>query len=196
MVLDRQAPLPVELTRFDARHPAGQPRVLLSWTTASERNNAGYEVQRQDAGQTSFRRVGFVAGRGTSQAAADYTFQDANDFQGLSYYRLRQLDQDGTETYSPVRAVAGLAGGQLFSLAAYPNPVAPQATLTLEATGPLPTSLRLALYAADGRLVRQLAWLAGQPRLTLPVGGLPPGAYWLRYQAEAIQGTLPLVISD
>lgn len=197
VVLDQQAPLPVELTRFEAKRPAGQPRVLLSWGTASEKNNAGFEVQRQDAGQTSFRRVGYVAGHGTTQTASDYAFQDPNDFQGLSYYRLRQLDQDGTATYSRLRAVAGLEGGVAFSLAAYPNPVAAQATLTLEISGPLPPGLRLALYAADGRLVRQLAWPAGQPQHKLPVAGLPPGAYWLRYQAaDGLKGTLPLVVSD
>ena len=195
VVLDRQAPLPVELTRFDAYRPAGQPHVLLSWTTASEKGNAGFEVQRQDEGQTAFRRVGFVAGRGTSSAASAYTFQDPNDFRGLSYYRLRQLDQDGTESFSPVRTVAGLVGGAPFSLAAYPNPVASEAKLLLEATGPLPAGLQLALYATDGRLVRQLRWPAGTAVWHWPLSGLPAGAYWLRYQASPdVHGTLRLVV--
>lgn len=196
VVLDRQAPLPVALTRFEASRPAGQARVVLAWTTASEKNNAGFEVQRQNEGQTTFRRVGFVAGRGTSNTATEYTFQEANDFRGLSYYRLRQLDQDGTESFSPVRVVAGLNGGTSFSLAAYPNPVAPQASLTLEATGPLPNDLRLTLYAADGRLVRRLIWPPGQVQHKLPTG-LPAGAYWFRYQApDGTKGTLPLLVGE
>ncbi|MBO0357617.1 T9SS type A sorting domain-containing protein [Hymenobacter sp. BT186] len=196
VVLDRQAPLPVELTRFEATRPAGQPRVLLSWATASEKNNAGFEVQRQDEGQTTFRRVGFVAGRGTSTAATEYTFQDLNDFRGLSYYRLRQLDHDGTESFSPVRAVAGLASGTPFSLAAYPNPVAAQAPLTLEITGPLPKDLQLTLYAADGRVVYRLSWPIGQTQHKLSAD-LPAGAYWLRYHAaNGTTGTLPLLVSE
>ncbi|UOG75705.1 hypothetical protein MTX78_03705 [Hymenobacter tibetensis] len=196
VVLDRQAPLPVELTRFEAHRPAGQPRVQLHWNTASEKNNAGFEVQRQDEGQTSFRRVGFVAGRGTSSSPTDYAFQDPNDFRGLSYYRLRQLDQDGTESFSPVRVVSGLAGGAAFSLSAYPNPVATQSTLTLEATGLLPTGLQLTLYAADGRQVRHLSWPAGQAQQTLSAD-LPAGAYWLRYHApDGTTGTLPLLVAE
>ena len=196
VVLDRQAPLPVELARFEATRPAGQPRVLLSWATASEKNNAGFEVQRLDEGQTSFRRVGFVAGRGTGSAATEYTFPDANDFRGLSYYRLRQLDHDGTESFSPVRVVAGLTGGAPFSLAAYPNPVASQATLTLEATGPPPKGLQLTLCAADGRLVRRLTWPTGQVQHKL-LADLPAGAYWLRYHApDGANGTLPLLVGE
>ncbi|RSK32473.1 fibronectin type III domain-containing protein [Hymenobacter metallilatus] len=197
VVLDQQAPLPVELTRFEARRPTGQARVLLSWATASELHNAGFEVQRQDAGQTTFRRVGFVAGRGTTSTATEYTFSDPNDFRGLSYYRLRQLDQDGTETFTEVRTVSGLGSGSAFSLAAYPNPVAPQATLTLEAAGPVPTGLQLAFYAADGRLVRQLHWPAAAAQVKLPTPGLPQGTYWLRYHApDGTKGTLPLVVGE
>ena len=195
VVLDQQAPLPVELVRFEANRPAGQARVLLSWATASEKNNEGFEVQRQDEGQTTFRRAGFVTGRGTSSSASEYTYEDPNDFRGVSYYRLRQLDEDGTESFSPVRAVSGLNGGALFSLSAFPNPVSPQAVLTLEATGQLPEGLRLALYAADGRLVRQLSWPARQTLQLLPTTDLPRGAYWLRYQApNGTKGTLPLVV--
>lgn len=197
VVLDRQAPLPVELVRFEAHRPAGQSQVRLTWATASEQDNAGFEVQRQDEGQTTFRRVGFVAGRGTRTAPAEYAFADANNFRGLSYYRLRQVDFDGTETFSPVRAVPGLADGTAFSLSAYPNPVAATGTLTLEAAGPLPAGLRLALYAADGRLVRQLLWPAAAPQHKLPVAALPQGAYWLRYQApDGTSGTVPLVVGE
>ena len=197
VVLDQQAPLPVELVRFEATRPAGQARVLLSWATASEKDNAGFEVQRQDEGQTTFRRVGFVAGRGTSSNASEYTYQDPNDFRGVSYYRLRQVDDDGTESFSPVRAVSGLGGGALFSLSAFPNPVSPQAVLTLEVTGQLPEDLRLTLYAADGRLIRQLSWPARQTRQLLPITDLPRGTYWLRYQApDGTNGTLPLVVGD
>lgn len=194
IVADQQAPLPVELTRFEAQRPAGRPVVNLTWTTAQEKNNAGFEVQRRDAGQSEFRRVGFVAGQGTTTSVSSYRFTDANDFGGLSYYRLRQLDLDGTESYSEVRAVAGLPTGAAFSLTAFPNPASTR--LTLEATGPLPAKLQLTLFAADGRLVRQLNWPAGQQQLPIEVEKLPSGGYWLRYTAaDGAAGTLSLIIA-
>lgn len=193
IVGDQQAPLPVELTRFEARRPANQPRAELRWATASEKNNLGFEVQRQDEGQTSFRRVGFVAGQGTSSAAHEYTFSDPNDFQGLSYYRLKQVDQDGTTTYSPVRSIVGLPAGVAFTLSVYPNPA--RGTATIEATGPVPAGLQLQLYSAEGRLVWATTWAKAQATASLPVAGLAEGVYWLRYQAaEGNSGTLKVQV--
>lgn len=189
IVGDQQAPLPVELTSFEARRPAGQPRAELRWATASEKNNLGFEVQRQDEGQTTFRRVGFVAGQGTASTPHAYAFADPNDFQGLSYYRLRQVDQDGTVTYSPVRSVAGLPVGAAFTLSVYPNPA--RATATIEASGPVPAGLQLHLYSADGRLVWATTWAKPQVTALLPVAGLAEGIYWLHYQAAGgTRGTL------
>lgn len=193
VVLDRQAPLPVELTRFEVRRAAGQPRVQLSWATASELRNAGFEVQRQDEGQSAFRRVGFVAGAGSSAQPHQYAFTDPNDFTGRSYYRLRQVDDDGTAVFSAVRVVAGLPGGTAFSLSAFPNPA--RTTATLEAAGPVPAGLHVVLYGADGRRAWQADWPAGNTQLPVPVQGLAEGAYWLRYQApDGPAGTVPLAV--
>ncbi len=196
IVVDRQAPLPVQLSRFEARRPAGQPRVELSWATASEINNLGFEVQRQDEGQADFRRVGFVAGAGSSTSPRNYTLLDANAFEGLSYYRLKQIDNDGAFVYSPVRVVAGLPGGTAFSLSAYPNPVRDMATL--EVSGPVPAGLQLSLYSADGRLVWAGAWPTGQTKQPLPVQTLAQGAYWLRYVAADAKttGSVKLVVGQ
>jgi len=196
IVADRQAPLPVQLSRFEAKRPAGQPRVELSWATASEVNNLGFEVQRRDEGQTDFRRVGFVAGAGTSLSPHQYAFPDPNTFDGLSYYRLQQVDLDGTNTFSPVRVVSGLPGGTVFSLSAYPNPARDVATL--EVSGPVPADLTLTLYAADGRLVWSGTWPTGQTKMPLSAQGLATGAYWLRYQATATQttGSVKLVVGQ
>jgi hypothetical protein len=180
VVLDRNAPLPVELTEFGARRPGARPVVELKWTTAQEQRNAGFEVQRRDEGQSEFRRVGYVPGGGTRTAPRQYQFQDDNDFHGLSYYRLRQLDEDGTASLSAVRPVPGLSAGAAFSLAAFPRPASHW--LTLEAAGKLPAGLSLTLFAADGRVVRREAY-GPSARRRLDVQGLPNGWYWLRYAA-------------
>jgi hypothetical protein len=193
IVGDAQSPLPVELTRFEARRPASQPRAELSWATASEKNNLGFEVQRQDEGQTTFRRVGFVAGQGTASTAHEYAFSDPNNFQGLSYYRLKQVDQDGTATYSPIRSIAGLTAGTSFTLNVYPNPA--HATATIEASGLVPAGLQLQLYSADGRLVWASTWEKPQATAPLPVGGLAEGVYWLRYHsADGPSGTIKVQV--
>jgi hypothetical protein len=107
-------PLPVELTRFDAT--AKTQGIALSWATATEKNSDYFEVQRSAYGE-NFQPVGSVQGQGTSSNAHEYAFVDSHPLVGLTYYRLRQVDTDGTSTFSPVATVQ-LRG----EVAVYPNP--------------------------------------------------------------------------
>ena len=117
------APLPVELTRFSATTKSQS--VGLSWATASEKNNDRFEVQRSVTG-TEFQTIGSVKGQGSTSNAHEYTFEDSRPLPGLLYYRLRQVDSDGTGVYSPVAT----ARVQLAPIAtAYPNPSANTLTL-------------------------------------------------------------------
>ncbi len=125
-------PLPVELVGFTAE-PQGAD-ALLRWATASEQNNDHFDVEASADG-TTFRRLGQVAGHGSSTQAHKYQWVDpaiARYAAPLVYYRLRQVDLDGTASYSPVRVVAvnGPAG-----LALFPNPTTQAATLTGAAPG-------------------------------------------------------------
>ena len=118
---DNLKPLPVELTRFDAT--AKGQNVDLNWATASEKNSDRFEVQRSATGGT-FETVGTVKGQGNTSSAHNYAFVDSRPLAGRSYYRLRQVDTDGTTAYSPVATV------QLRNeLAVYPNPSAGIVTL-------------------------------------------------------------------
>ncbi|MDO7852481.1 T9SS type A sorting domain-containing protein [Hymenobacter convexus] len=101
------APLPVELAAFSAKALA-DGRVLLRWQTASETNNREFEIQRSLDGQ-QFSLMGRVPGQGNSTTPHDYAFTDPDPAADAPtrYYRLRQLDFNGTAHYSPVRAVAG-----------------------------------------------------------------------------------------
>jgi len=93
-------PLPVELIRFDAK--CENDVVRLTWTTGSESNNSHFNVERSADGFT-FETMGEVPGAGTSQVPVDYLFLDERPL-ALAYYRLRQVDFDGTETLGPLRA--------------------------------------------------------------------------------------------
>jgi len=111
------APLPVELKSFTAS--AVDKGTLLQWATASEKNNAAFEVQR-GSNPSAFETMARVAGHGNSSQTHSYEWLDAKPLAGLSYYRLRQLDLDGTESFSPVATVQhkeGLVAGVFF-----PNP--------------------------------------------------------------------------
>ncbi|MBO2012480.1 FG-GAP-like repeat-containing protein [Hymenobacter negativus] len=176
-------PLPVELTAFTAT-PEGAA-VRLAWATASEKNSQAFEVERSLDGRT-FARIGMVAAAGTSSSARRYELPDAQLPTGaaLLYYRLRQVDLDGTAAYSPVRTVAlkGVAAG----LDLYPNPAHGQVS-TL--TGALPGTV-VTVTDALGRLVATAtADAAGTATLLLPVG-LPAGVYVVRAGAKAVRLTV------
>ncbi|RZK90605.1 MAG: hypothetical protein EOO62_34835, partial [Hymenobacter sp.] len=101
--------LPVQLAAFAAT-AAPNRAVRLGWTTASELNNAYFEVQHSLDGRT-FAAVGQVQGRGTSAQASTYSFTDAAPGAATThYYRLRQVDADGTATFSPVQVVTLAVG--------------------------------------------------------------------------------------
>ncbi|RZK63238.1 MAG: T9SS type A sorting domain-containing protein [Hymenobacter sp.] len=166
-------PLPVTLTRFEAQAVglAGQ----LSWATARERTNAGFQVERSFDG-TGFTALAFVAGAGTSTQARTYAYVDAGVGQQHTtvYYRLQQRDLDGTTTYSPVRVVAFAGQALAPSVSLYPNPAAGQTTLD-------PTALPIGSYEVRvldqaGRLVQAHTLAGGQAHL-LTVGDLPSGSY-------------------
>ena len=120
---DRTNPLPVTLVSFSATRNGDNAQLV--WATASEKNNRGFEVQVSNDGQ-AFRTLGFVASQGSnSSTKLDYKYTDTEaDKTGARYYRLHQIDLDGTDSYSPVRVVSFDGGAALASeLSIYPNPV-------------------------------------------------------------------------
>lgn len=114
------APLPVELLRFTAT--AQDDLIRLDWATASELDNAGFEVQRSMDG-IDFTAIGWVDGNGTTSDLSTYRFDDETAEVNIrQYYRLKQVDTDGTFEYSPVEsAILGGSNGPALTLR--PNPV-------------------------------------------------------------------------
>ena len=164
------APLPVVLTFFTAlAQPGG---VQLSWGTASEKASAYFAIERSPNGQ-SFAELARVAAAGTRAAGQHYSWRDTDPSlgNGVCYYRLRQVDLDGSATYSPVRAAA--AGPRL---ALFPNPAALGITTLLGA----PPGATVDLYDALGRRwLRTTTTASGTAQLLLPPG-LPSGSYVVR----------------
>lgn len=113
------AALPVEMATFTAKAEGTTNR--LEWTTLSEQDNAGFEVERSANG-TEFDQIGRVAGNGTTLEVSNYQFIDENPIVGTNYYRLRQINSDGSFEYSNiVEVTASPLKNSLVKI--YPNPV-------------------------------------------------------------------------
>lgn len=157
--------LPVELSSFTAE-PFGKAAAKLTWATASESGSDHFLVERSLAG-ISFEPVGRVAAAGESNVAKLYDFTDASLATGTYYYRLRQVDQDGTFAFSEVREVRL---EETEGLRVYPNPVGNRLRLSGEVNG------TIRIHRNDGALVRE-SKVAGRE---IDVSELPAGQYWLR----------------
>ena len=160
------SPLPVQLTSFLGK--ATTTGVTLTWATASEQRNDHFVVERADNSPDSFQALSLVKGSGTSGQSHQYQFVDATPG-GLRYYRLRQIDMDGNESFSPVVAVQA----ELTALVAYPS----VATETLTIAGS--TSLRFGIFNQMGQQV-QVADISVAPSPQVDVRSLPSGVYFLR----------------
>jgi hypothetical protein len=168
-------PLPVELAAFTAQRQSDKA-VLVQWTTASERNSAHFDVQRSLNGR-DFATIATLKAQGTSTRATAYTAPDATAPAAQLYYRLRQVDADGTVAYSPVATVAGTNAELQWSV--YPNPAS--------------TKLTVALPAAEGRTYRVLNTVgkvvsqgpAAEATPAIDVRQLPTGTYFLELRSTA-----------
>jgi hypothetical protein len=120
------APLPVELMAFGAKLQKGC--VYVKWSTASEKDNEGFNVERSQDGKT-FTSIAYQKGQGTTANKTSYDAIDNQPLVGTSYYRLKQTDFDGTVSYSPVATILNGAGS--MSVSVYPNPTQDVVTINL-----------------------------------------------------------------
>jgi hypothetical protein len=179
--ISTSGPLPVELVGFEAKAAGGSAQ--LNWRTAAELHNDRFEVERSFTG-ADFTAVGTVKGSGTTSSGASYRFTDANvraQATGPVYYRLKQVDTDGTVSYSSVRMVA-FRSELKAAISVAPNPATTEATLDL-------TSLPLGQYQvavvdAAGRTIYSAAHTGGQTA-TLNLSTWPSGVYVVIVRGEA-----------
>ncbi|QQS37678.1 MAG: T9SS type A sorting domain-containing protein [Ignavibacteriales bacterium] len=176
---------PVELVSFSAS--VSDKDVILNWTTASEINNRGFEIERSTDNIT-FSNVGFVPGFGTSSEVHIYEFRNEETTTGKYYYRLKQIDYDGSYEYSQTAEVEILLP-TLFELAQnHPNPFNP--STTIEFSLPVEAQVQLKIFNLLGEKLNVLAqgnYSAGKHNLTFNADGLASGNYL--YSIEAVDAS-------
>jgi choice-of-anchor B domain-containing protein len=180
--------LPVELTRFHAR-PEGSS-ALLDWATASERDNAGFEIQYSTDG-VSWRVEGFVNARNDGQYPAIYGFEVKDLKPGAHFFRLHQTDLDGGSALSNIETVN--IGGSKIHATLLPTLVDEQCALNIQIANPGRVTVQV--FRADGQSIGTPTTLEIETEhtLQLPVHELPAGSYFARIQAGGENITAPFI---
>lgn len=176
-------PLPITLVEFRAKLVGKD--VQLTWRTAQEINNAGFEVQVSD-NNADYRILDYYHGAGTSSSPVNYAHLDADAFrngQKVRYYRLRQLDTDGKFSFSGVVAVAAGAAAEP-AVVAWPVPATDWLNIRLGAVNQGKTLLRI--MDARGRLCQTIRYEAADlpDVVRLPVAQLHRGLYFVQVETE------------
>ncbi|MEX2189891.1 MAG: ice-binding family protein [Bacteroidota bacterium] len=168
--------LPVQLTTFTAT--ANQMNAVLQWSTATELNNYGFEIERRQSGP--WANVGFVPGAGTSSAPREYSYSDNNLIPGRYAYRIKQVDMNGMFSYYGAAEVEIGSAEKTFELESnYPNPFNPSTTIRFTLANDGAALLRV--YNMLGQSVMTLfegnAEAGKMYQVTFDASGLPSGFY-------------------
>ena len=148
---DVDNPLPVELVNFSAK--AKNRNVTLSWETKTETDNSGFEVERKDK-NGDWKKIGFVEGFGSSNSPKYYTYEDKKLSSGKHNYRLKQLDNDGTTSYSDEVEVTIDVPTEFALSQNYPNPFNPSTKVDYQLA--MDAKVTIELYSITGEKVATL----------------------------------------
>ena len=173
--------VPVELSSFSARVNGNE--ILLSWITASEINNMGFAIERTVIGHQSsviseWERIGFVEGTGTTTELKYYSYVDENVSKGTYFYRLKQIDFDGSFEYSNILEVEVSIPSEFFLSQNYPNPFNPTTTIDYSIKNDGLVSLKI--YDVLGNEIASLVdknQIAGNYSVQFDASHLPSGIY-------------------
>lgn len=185
------APVPVEMTRFEAKVNQNQSVTLL-WTTATERNNAGFEVQQSADGQ-HWTALAQVPAAANPLEENHYQVTSSRLVPGLWCFRLIQKNNDGTETYSDVRCVAVEGGNGKITVS--PNPSTDYLNIRfMEADAADYIPGRITVYDNAFCPVLEIPTDdALHTSVHIPVNHLVPGAYWMLIQGSRQSTFLPVI---
>ncbi|MBL7932704.1 MAG: T9SS type A sorting domain-containing protein [Bacteroidia bacterium] len=189
IIASSSGPLPIELIEFKATE--SYDRVLTQWSTATEQNNAMFVVERSTDG-IGYSYVASVPGAGNSQNINNYSAYDNNPVGGISYYRLKQIDFDGSYEYSPVVAVDR---GEELEVSLTPNPIneGDQIKFTLSEAAQHPVTVEITNLAAA---VTSTGTVGSDDQINFTVNNFYPtqGVYIVRVQCGGAVAILRLLV--
>ncbi len=176
--------LPVELTSFTVNFSGGS--VLLRWTTETEVNNYGFEIERGlNFFISDWEKVGFVQGYGNSNSPKEYSFIDIPNKGTKFQYRLKQIDNDGKYAYSSAINIEIKVLNEYILNQNYPNPFNPSTVITYSI--PVSSKVILTVYDALGKFITTLVnenQEAGNYSVNFNSTGLSNGMYFYKMQSD------------
>jgi hypothetical protein len=190
--------VPVQLASFTATQREGSA-VDLEWTTLSETNNFGFYILTKDSEEGKFTELtgAFIPGHGTTVVPQKYSYRDNTGGAGARWYRLKQIDLDGTAHLSEpvqvnaVTAVPETAPATYVLSQNYPNPFNPSTNIRYSL--PYRSHVTLAVFNALGQQVAQLVdgeMQGGQHEVKFNASGLAGGVFYYRMQARPLDATI------
>ena len=191
--------VPVELVSFTASSLSD--KVTLNWSTASETNNRGFEVERKvfslqsSVHNSDWRTVGYVDGKGTTTDFTSYTFVDQLNEQGKYSYRLKQIDFDGSINYSNEIEVDFIGVTEYALLQNYPNPFNPSTVISYQL--PVDSKVQLKVYDILGTEITTLVnetKTAGKHDVSFDAGKLSSGTYFYTIIADGFVQTRKMLL--
>jgi hypothetical protein len=184
--------IPVELTAFNAS--VNKNDVVLNWTTATELNNLGFEIQRKSR-DDSYQSIAFINGKGTTTEINDYTYIDKTVDAGMYSYRLMQKDYDGTFAYSQEVEVEINLPLEYSLDQNYPNPFNP--TTTIRYSIPEDNFVSIKLYDILGNEVLTLVneqRQAGRYEMLFNASNIASGVYYYQINSGSFTQTRKLML--
>ena len=188
-----QIAVPVELTSFTANVVLG--KVNLNWQTATEINNSGFNVERNNTTSTEWISIGFVNGNGTTTAPKSYSFNDENIAPGKYLYRLKQIDFNGIFEYSNIIEVVVNVPDKFSLNQNYPNPFNPSTTIEFQL--PKESFVTLKVYNILGKEVASLVneqKPAGVHKINFDASGLTSGLYIYKISTGSLEQTRKMLL--
>jgi hypothetical protein len=183
ILTDGDIPQPVELSSFTAS--VNRRDVNLNWSTSTETNNSGFDVERRITGG-EWLKVASVNGNGTTTSQKNYSVTDKNLSTGKYEYRLKQMDYNGNFTYYDLSSEVSVGLPTKFEMSQnYPNPFNPATKINYDL--PVDGKVSIALYDISGREVAKLVnevKTAGYYTVQFNASNLSSGTYFYRISAE------------
>jgi hypothetical protein len=181
------AVIPVELISFKGEPVDGV--IQLYWSTSTETNNRIFEIERkEDEKNTEWIKIGFVNGIGTTTERNDYYFADANITTGIYYYRLKQIDFDGSFEYSNIIEVQVGEKPDKFQLHQnYPNPFNPQTTIKVSL--PEVSAIKISIYNMLGeeiKIVSKGTFIPGEHSFDFDGSNFTSGIYFYELETSKV----------